>query len=75
MRLHIALAATLAWSAAARAGSAAAPPARGEDKAIRQEELRGLMGMADLVAAGSSVGGGWVLGFEPHQLKGEQGQT
>ena len=33
------------------------------------------MGMADLVAAGSSVGGGWVLGFEPHQLKGEQGQT
>lgn len=75
MRLRVVLVAALAWAAASRAQGA---PARGdpqEAEAARQSALRQLIALTNAVAAGSTVGGELALGWAPHFLKGEAGQT
>jgi hypothetical protein len=46
-----------------------------DDASARRNELRDLMALTDALAAGNPAGGGLVVAFEPHFLKGEEGQT
>lgn len=75
MRLRAVLVAGLAWAAVSAAPGAFVLSSSGEEEPDRGEELRSLMAMADALMAGQAVGGGLALGWAPHLLKGEEGQT
>lgn len=56
-------------------GVAALSASPRDGESARKDELRELMALTDALAAGKPVGGGLVVAFEPHFLRGEDGLT